>query len=73
VCEAIRVGSGLAHAEALRGTVSRRGAEALGKRTAVPVAAVVVNPIGVATSPSPFERLHLVDTAIVDKDLLDAT
>ena len=50
---------GLAHAEPRRGTVSRRGAEALGRSNVVPVAAVVVNPTAVPSHPRGFARTSL--------------
>jgi len=49
----------LAHAEPRRGTVSRRGAGALGRSNVVPVAAVVVNPTAVPSHPRGFARTSL--------------
>ena len=40
----------------LRGTVSRRGAEAQGRRNVVPVAAVVVSPTFIPSRPRGFAR-----------------
>ncbi len=45
---------------AAKGAVSRRGAEALGRRAVVPVAAVAVNPTFIPSRPRGFARTPFV-------------